>query len=76
MGKANFPENAALAKQSQTNVKQFHSLPLPLSGSSKKKKFKGIFKIGGRLVAAWPTAKDIVSGPLIQPQRSAQKPDH
>jgi len=40
MGKANFPENAALAKQSQTNVKQFHSLPLPLSGSSKKKNLK------------------------------------
>jgi len=40
--------------------------------------FKDFVKIGGRLVAArWnPTAKNIVSGPLVQPQRPAQKPDH
>jgi len=38
----------------------------------------GFFNIGGRLVASWwnPTPKNIVSGPLVQPQWTAQKPDH
>jgi len=36
-----------------------------------KTNFKGFFKLGGRPVAArWnPTATNIVSGPLVQPQR-------
>jgi len=40
--------------------------------------FEGFFEIGGRFAAArWnPTAKNIASGPLVQPQRPAQKPDH
>jgi len=43
-----------------------------------QKNFEGFFNISGRLAAArWnPTAKNIVSGPLVQPQRPAQKPDH
>ena len=45
---------------------------------SAQKNFKSFFNISGRLVAAWwsPTAKNIVSGPLVQLQRPAQNPDH
>ena len=45
---------------------------------STQKKCKGFFNISGRLVVArWsPTAKNIVSGLLVQPQRPAQNPDH
>jgi len=39
MGKANLPENAASAKQCQVDSKYFHSLLLPLSGSSNLNKF-------------------------------------
>jgi len=39
MGKANLLENAAFAKQSQVDFKWFHSLVLPLSGSSSSNKF-------------------------------------
>ena len=43
---------------------------------STQKNFDGFFNISGRLVATrWnPTAKNIVSGPLVQPQRPAQNP--
>jgi len=42
---------------------------------STQKNFEGFFNISGRLIAArcTPTAKDIVSGPLVQPQRPTQK---
>jgi len=45
---------------------------------STQKIFKGLFNIGGWLVAAWssPNAKNIVSGPLVQTQRPAQNPEH
>jgi len=45
---------------------------------STQKNFKSCFNINGRLVAArWsPTAKNIVSDPLVQHQRPARNPDH
>jgi len=45
---------------------------------STQKHCKVFFNISGRLVAARssPTAKNVVSGPLAQPQRPAHNPDH
>jgi len=65
-------------QQRQRNAKWFQSLLLPPSGSFNSKNFQGFFNISGWLVVAWwsPTAKNIVSGTLVQPQRPAQNPDH
>jgi len=78
IGKVNLPENAVSAKQCLAHAKWFLSLLLSLNSSFNSKKFEGFFNISGRLAAARLnlTAKNIVSGPLVQPQRSAQKLDH
>ena len=62
-------------QQRQSNAKWFQSLLLPPSGSFNSKKFQRFFQ--HQRAARWsPTAKNIVSGPLVKPQRPAQNPDH
>ena len=64
----------SIGKIFQADAKWFHSLLLPPSGFLNSKKLKFFSTIPGSSVN--PTAKNIVSGPLVQPQRPAQNPDH
>jgi len=74
-GKSKFALKYSNGKGMPSGFSHFHCNRVVLST---QKKFKGFFNISGRLVAArWsPTAKNIVSGPLVQSQQPPQNPDH
>jgi len=76
--KKNLPENTASEKYTKQMPSGFTHFYCHRVVLSTQKNCKAFYNISGRLVAARqnPTAKNIVSGPLILPQRPAQNPDH
>jgi len=74
-GKSKFALKYSKGKGMPSGFSHFYCHRVVLST---QKNFKRFFNISRRPVAArWsPAAKNIVSGPLVQPQRPAQNPDH
>jgi len=74
-GKSKFALKYSKGKAMPSDFSHFYCHWVVLST---QENFEGFFNISERLVAGrWsPTAKNIVSGPLIQPRRPAQNPVH